>query len=124
MATHERASRGARLLGAGAMNLRHRMPDVVYVSAVSSRSASGDPVFAARRRLAARVEFDAKRIRLADGTEAVSDATIYTHDAIKEGERCWLPGESSKDTEKAREVIRVQGADSFSSGRRLYQAEV
>ena len=112
------------LLEAGGLKMTHRMPDTVYASAISGRDAAGDPTFKARRKIAARVEFDSKRVRLADGTEAVSDATIYTHDEMREGERCWLPGDSSKDTEKAWEVIRVQKAKSFSSGRTVYQAAV
>lgn len=106
------------------MRMTRHMTDVVTVAAVSGVSASGDPTFSAQRTIKARVEQRVRNERFVDKSERISDTVVLTHDTIRVGERCWLPGTDTGSADEAREVLRVNAGASLVDGTTLYEAEV
>lgn len=79
------------------------LTQTITVRSQSGASVAGDPVYAARRTLAARVQ---------QGRDRTQDAVEHTHVVYTEGElrpddRVWFPGDNVLDDDAARRPVQI-----------------
>lgn len=89
------------------MNLTSWYRDLIGWAAVSGASAAGDPTYGSvQTGIPARVEAEVTVVgHAADGSEIVSNHTIYTNAAISADDKVWMPGLSTSNLALARRVL-------------------
>lgn len=81
----------------------HLLTDTVTLASQTGVSEAGEPTYAAKRTIRARVENG--RDRTAEDVD--HDAVVYTTEAVAPLDRIWLPGDDTSDASAARRAAKI-----------------
>lgn len=100
------------------------LPQTITVQGSTDTDDDGDPVLAAQRTMAARVQADDKVIRVQDGTERKTSTVIYTQETIARGEFVWLPGTDTAKDDDRLEILEVTASPDKRNTTTLFKSRV
>lgn len=90
------------------MDVGGSLRETITVKSVTSRGASGDPVYGSGVTYRARVERLAEVAASSDGTNLIENTRVFTLQELKKSDLVFLAGEDTTDSDKGHNVVRVE----------------
>lgn len=106
------------------MPIGQMLNDTIYHAVLSGVDADGQLSYDAATAVAANVQSKDEEMSTGNEQSVTYKAEIVTLTEIRRGDRLWLPGDSSSNTDLAHTPSHIQSATGLGSGETVYKVVV